>query len=161
MKASCALLMALAFAGPAPAMDKAQVFAEVEKLAQLLSDGAAETDESSLILAEGPGPYLFAVFFEGGFDGGNGGLQYLAVFKQNVQSTDEVSYRVRPLQLVALTKVGEDYDRIFESIEVKGDRVMLAGKRWHDDAHCCPSQAVAATFRFDGNSIVELGTAKK
>jgi hypothetical protein len=156
-----ALLALAATAADLPAVGRQAVFAEVEKVSELLSDGAAETDEKSLIVSEAQPPYVMALFFEEGYDGGNGGIQYLAIFRRNAQPEDEVAYRVRPLQLMSVTKVGEDFVRVFDAISIDGDRITLTGKRWHDDAHCCPSHSVTASFRFDEHAITELGAGKK
>jgi hypothetical protein len=162
-----ALLFALMATSAAAAPDE-RIATRLRSLAALLSDGRAVLYERSIDIADAPmapaknSTKAYATLFTiEGWGGGNGASQYLAVFQENDKKGWPEEWNFNALSLIALAKVGKDYQRQFESISVSGDLITLKGHRWKNDPHCCPSQPITAYFKFARDAIVEQPVANK
>jgi hypothetical protein len=63
----------------------------------------------------------------------------------------------RPYSLFAMTTVGRDFDRMFETFKVERDLIVLKGRRWtKNDAHCCPSLDTTTSYRFGSYGLTEI-----
>ena len=91
--------------------------------------------------------------------GGNGwARQFLVVLRRNDASIRFPDGRSpRAYSLLALVQTGDDFDRFFRQIELRGDRIVLKGRRWaKDDAHCCPSLEATTTYRLSAHGLNEV-----
>lgn len=91
-----------------------------------------------------------------GLHGGNNFTEYVAFFT-SVPPDAVAGRRTRPFRLIAVAKIGERGWRTFNwrSVAIKSEEITVSGKEWRNDALCCPSEFITATFRIDNGSIVE------
>ena len=126
------------------------------QLVALLSDGYAQAYPEYRAIRTG---HLFAhdamdavaLFSIEGFAGTNDHNEYLAYFS-GVASVREGKPPPKRFQLLAFTQIGGRAWRSFEyeSVVLGESKVTVAGKAYgEDDAACCPSVPIRATFRYD------------
>ncbi len=146
------------------AENNAAVLKRIQSLAPMLSDGVATLYEEGMLVRKASfgkeGNAYVVLFSMEGFGGGNGARQYLAVFEQNSKEGWPDEWEFNELSLAGIIKVGEDFDRRFDSISITGNLITLRGKRWNNDAHCCPSAPASATFRFERRSLSEVAPSR-
>lgn len=102
---------------------------------------------------------IVALFSLKDSSGGNGwARQFLVVLQRNDANIRFPDGRSpRPYSLLALVQTGDDFDRFFTQIELRGDRIVLKGGRWaKDDAHCCPSLEATTTYRLSAHGLNEV-----
>jgi hypothetical protein len=126
----------------------------------MLSDGHAQFDGADATY--GPArdtPFagrVVVLLGLGGWGGGNGSRQFLAVMERLVYATRARARTSPAYRLVGVVQVGADYDRWFKIVELQGDRVVLRGRGWtKNDAHCCPSLDTSAVYRVTERGINE------
>lgn len=130
------------------------LLAELHGLSRSLSDGFAVFDSADA--KQGPSGKVFVLFALTSWGGGNGGKQFLAVFQSN-DAARLPDGRLRPLySLETVVPIGRDFDRWFKQLELKGDRILLRGRRWaRRDAHCCPSLELTTAYRLTTRGLIE------
>lgn len=147
-----------------------QVRAELAQLVALLTDGVATGWPEDKPIPINYAPLSGAgardavvVFSMAGYDGRNGTEQFLAVFVETDHSGWSPDWKPHPYHLAALIRIGHDFDRIFDAdsvtVNAKGI-IMLKGKRWNGDAHCCPHEPISAQFKFDDFTLTEISPTK-
>ena len=150
-------IAALSAASRAATIDES-LLDEIRKLAASLSDGPAylleeniEVDFATLPGTFGDEPGAVVLLTVGRFGGGHNTHQFLAAF-YNLQSNAALGRSPdlprHEWRLGGLTRVGQDFERMFDTVHVSGRRVTLSGKAWVPvkDAHCCPSREIKAAY---------------
>ena len=157
-------LLAFAIAAVAIASEAAPqrspVDQQISQLAELLSDGIADSPPDLRYVAYGK---VFgaarndavAFFSVEGFHGGNYHAEYLAVFQALEPMNGKVA---KPFRLIAVAQIGGRGQRTFDwkSAKLSPGTVSVIGKKWVTaDAQCCPSMSISATFRVRGSNVLE------
>lgn len=162
MRFACVALLTVLLTGTVDAAESLDpvLYAEIQRLAATLTDGFAMLDQAdSYPGAKGTrlADHSIVVMAFSGWGGGNGSVQFMALFRHNDASFQfPDGNRARPYQLLGVVQIGDDSDRWFKTVEVRGDRVLLSGRRWaKGDAHCCPSLDARAAYRISERGINE------
>jgi len=157
-----AVILAAPAAVSADAASASFIDREIERLAELFSDGIAvsypeyrHVKFARVLNADRDA--AVALFSIEGFLGGNLHEEYLAVFEP-VETADIEGRKTNPYRLLAVQKIGGRGWRSFDWDTAQFDKgyVRLKGKQWKkEDPGCCPSKPIAATFRLNEEIISE------
>jgi len=132
------------------------------RLVELYSDGVAQgLPELQRVqyghFFEEESDDAIALFSLEGFGGGNEHGEYIAFF-QGVEPYEANGERTRPYRMVATMQIGGRWWRTFDwkSLAIEPGVARISGKAWRtEDAGCCPSAPVTATFRLKDGRILE------
>ena len=134
----------------------------LEAIAAFVTDGYA-TYQGASHVERGPrgtplANHVVALFSLSGWGGGNGSRQFLAVLERQDPEVRFPDGRApQSYSLRAFAQIGDDFDRYFKEMQLSGDRIRLKGGLWaRNDAHCCPSRNVTATYRFSSHGLDEV-----
>jgi hypothetical protein len=163
-KNSNAILVALMFtawpSGFAAADElEPKLEAAVTTLSMQLSDGIATYIGGQAAYGATGSPFegqVAVLFGLTSWGGGNGSIQFLAVYTRLDESISISGRRFQPFQLLAVAQVGEDFERWFKAIRLERDRIVVEGGRWlKSDAHCCPTGTARAVYRLGRGGLDE------
>ncbi len=130
--------------------------AEVVRLADLVSDGYAKLDRTTITPIRS-GDRL-AVFFDLQHPGeGNGTWQYLALFERNA-AFPGAEAPASEFRLLAFARIGMRGTRLFDpsTARIRGHEISVRGAAYAPhDAMCCPSLPVRARFVLEEGNIRE------
>jgi hypothetical protein len=157
----CLILAASAIPAGTQTVDRA-LQKDVEALTALITDGFA-TFNGVEVVRRGTANTSLAddvvvLFSLTNWGGGNGTRQFLAVMEHHDADIRFLDGRAaRRYSLLALVQAGADFDRYFRKMELRGDRIVLTGRRWaKEDAHCCPSIEASTSYRFGPYGLTEV-----
>ena len=155
------LLAASAIPAEAQSVDPA-LQKDVRALTALITDGFAKFNGVEVVRRGAANTslagHVVVLFSLTNWGGGNGTRQFLAVMEHNGADIRFPDGRAaRRYALLALAEAGRDFDRYFRTMEIKGDGIVLTGRRWaKEDAHCCPAIEASTSYRFGPYGLTEV-----
>ena len=164
LKVTAAVLLAAVCTTPADGQTiDAALRKQLETLATMVSEGYGRYEGPDAVKRGATNtPFAdrtVALFSLKDSGGGNGwARQFLVVLQRNDPGIRFPDGRApRAYSLLALVQTGDDFDRFFRQIELRGERIVLKGARWaKDDAHCCPTLEATTTYRLDAHGLNEV-----